>query len=139
MLAAKPDRERHRADVLELQGLRARLRHFEKDYAAGDISGRQLRAATETIESQVDEVNRRMAARMRHDALGDLGEAPDPGDAFAAASLDRQRALLTELVRVTIHRGKRGRPKGWSAGQPYSDLESIEVVPGPAFDGEADD
>ncbi|NHA01883.1 recombinase family protein [Nocardioides sp. W3-2-3] len=114
-------------DRLRTAELRNRLTVFEADYAAGDITGRQLREATQRIEAEVAVIAEREAARWRGSAFGDLLAAPDPAAAFDTATLDRQRAVLAALVTVTINRGRRGRPPGWVAGMPYTDLSSVVI------------
>lgn len=111
------------------ESLRARLAVFEADYAAGDINGRQLADATARVQADLDKVDAELAAKMRGTALGELADAPNPGEAFLAASLDRQRAILDALATVTIHPGRRGRPAGWRPGEPYVDLDSVIVAP----------
>lgn len=111
------------------ESLRARLAVFEADYAAGDINGRQLADATARVQAELDKVDAELAAKMRGTALGELADAPNPGEAFLAASLDRQRAILDALATVTIHPGRKGRPAGWQPGQPYVDLDSVIVAP----------
>lgn len=109
--------------------LRARLAVFEADYAAGDINGRQLAEATARVQAELTGVDAALAAKMRGTALGELAEAPNPGEAFLAATLDRQRAIVDALATVTIHPGRRGRPAGWKPGEPYVDLETVAVQP----------
>lgn len=48
----KPNRAASRA-IADVERLRLRLAEMEADYAAGHINGRQLQAATETIEEQI--------------------------------------------------------------------------------------
>ena len=109
--------------------LRARLAVFEADYASGDINGRQLADATARVQAELDKVGGDLAAKMRGTALGELVDAPNPGEAFLDATLDRQRAIVDALATVTIHPGRRGRPAGWKPGDPYVDLDSVAITP----------
>ncbi|NOV96810.1 recombinase family protein [Isoptericola halotolerans] len=113
----------------ESESLRARLSRFEADYAEGAISGRQLRAATERVEADLEAVNARLAGALRGDALGGVLGAASPGEAFLVAPLDVQRAVLDALAEVTINKGRKGRPRGWKPGEPYVDLETVEIKP----------
>jgi site-specific DNA recombinase len=110
------------------EALRARLAAFEADYAAGLITGRQLADATGKVGRDLDEINRQVAARSRGSALAEAALSSRPGAWFRVASLDRQRAILAALVTVTIHPGRRGRPKGWQPGEPYTDLASVQIT-----------
>lgn len=118
--AAKADRDR--ADEL-----RRKLALAEADYFAGNINGRQLRGVTESVEAELDAIAVRDAARLSTTTIGDVLAARDPGAAFDAAALDRQRAVIDTLLAVTIRKGRKGRPAGWTPGSPYVDLESVEI------------
>ncbi|GAA2172441.1 recombinase family protein [Agrococcus versicolor] len=91
----KADRARRRA-------LSARLADFERDYQAGDITGRQLRQATEKAEAEVAAIDGRLAAAMQQSASASLFGAHDPGAALLEAPVDVQRAILAALLVVTI-------------------------------------
>lgn len=116
-----------------LEALRSRLAVFESDYAAGDITGRQLREASERIQAEIDKADRRLAQQASRDALASVWGSDDPGAAYDASTLDRKRAIVADLLTVAVHPGTRGRPKGWKPGQPYSDVESIDIKPGRAY------
>ncbi|GAC1380146.1 MAG: recombinase family protein [Marmoricola sp.] len=118
--AAKVDRGR--ADEL-----RRKLAVAEADYFAGNINGRQLRGVTDSVEAELDAIAAREAARLSTATLGDVLSARDPGAAFDAATLDRQRAVIDTLIAVTIRKGRKGRPAGWTPGSPYVDLDSVEI------------
>lgn len=115
------------ADLTEVQALRNRQAAFEADYAAGDISGRQLREATERVQAEVDAVEKRIARRSQRNALASLASSSSPAAAFSAARLDTQRGVVDALIDVVINPGKRGRPVGWRPGMPYSDLGSVSI------------
>ena len=115
------------ADRERAQVLRQRLLVAEADYYAGDINAKQLHGATERLEGELQTIARREANRLSGAAFADLLSGPDPAAAFDAATLDRRRAILGLLLDVTISRGRRGRPKGWKPGEPYADLDSVEI------------
>lgn len=105
-----------------------RLAQFEADYAEGVITGRQLADATKRAEADLAEVDAVLARELRGSALGPVLAERKPGDAFRAAPLDVQRAVIGALVEVTVMPAKRGRPKGWKPGMPYTDLSTIKFT-----------
>lgn len=128
------DRLRPVADISEAttdrdhaQVLRQRLTVAEADYYEGLINGKQLREATERVEIELQAIAEREAGRFSGNMLGDVLAGADPAAAFDAATLDRQRAIVDLLLDVTIHRGRRGRPPGWKPGEPYADLDTVEI------------
>jgi site-specific DNA recombinase len=51
----------------------------------------------------------------------------DPAAAWAGMDLDRRRAVVAELMIITIQPAPKGRPKGWKPGQGYFDPAYVEV------------
>jgi DNA invertase Pin-like site-specific DNA recombinase len=96
--------DRLNAQVAELEN---RLRVFESDYDDGLIDGTRYRTAVEKANARLDEARRARAKLARPDSS--VLAAPDPVQAFDAASLDVQRATVDMLMRVTLLPGKRGR------------------------------
>jgi len=93
----------------ERERLRARLANFEADYAAGDITGRQLAAATARVQAELDAVDASLSHLADAGALASLASAPDPIAAWEAAPLDAQRAIVDALMTVTVEPVGRGR------------------------------
>ncbi len=93
----------------ERDNLRARLTNFERDYAAGDITGRQLREATEKVNAELDAVDARLRSMTPGGSgLDDVLAAPDPAEAFLGASLMSRRSVISALCEVRLRRGTRG-------------------------------
>ncbi|MDQ4213275.1 recombinase family protein [Microbacterium capsulatum] len=115
--------DRDRSDAL-----RARLRAVEADYAEGLVTGRQLRDATQRIEAELQQIMQREASRLSGSALGELVSSPDPVAVFDAAPLDKRQAIIALLMDVSIGAGGRGRPKGWTKGDPYADLTGVTIT-----------
>ena len=117
-----------KSEMDALGSLRRRLDGFEADYAAGDISGRQLREATERVNAEIEGIERSMAAKARGNVLAELAGEQGPSAAFERMPLDVKRAVLDMLLTVTIHPGSKGRPRGWRPGEPYTDLSTVEIL-----------
>lgn len=85
-------------------------------YAAGDITAKQLHAATERVSAEIVAVDARTAKGLRSSASSTILRADDPGRAFLDASIDVQRAVLATVLDVEIApAGKKGAP--WAASQ----------------------
>ncbi|AZS39970.1 hypothetical protein CVS54_01288 [Microbacterium oxydans] len=99
------------ADREERAKLSRRLDAFERDYAAGDITAKQLRAATERVSAEIEAVDARMAKALRSSASSTILRADDPGQAFMDAPIDVQRSVLATVLGVTIvPAAKKGAP-----------------------------
>ena len=76
---------------------------------------------------QVDALDQRLAASVTATALDGVA-GPHAADLWAALDLSRKRAILDVVMKVAIHRGRRGRPPGWRAGESYFDPQSVEIT-----------
>lgn len=100
-----PDVDQLRADA---SGLRERLEAVAVDYADGNVTAAQLRAATERIRARLTEVEAQLADAGRVDVLGDLIAAQDVAAAWDSLPLERRRAVVSTLMRVVLHPPGRG-------------------------------
>lgn len=91
----------------------ARLVGFERDYTNGDITGAQLRRATDKVTAELNEIDIRLTSGLRGSTASPILSANDPGVAFLEAPLDVQRAVLSVLMRVEIAPAA-GRGLAWS-------------------------
>lgn len=89
------DRERRRVLVISRE-------QTERDYDEDLIDARRYKAKSEKIESEIAEIDGRLALGMQQAATNPVLLAPDPGAAFLNAPVDVQRAVLREVVRVEI-------------------------------------
>lgn len=111
----------------ELTALRGRLDSLAGLFADGSIDARQMRGGSERLRARVTAVEAQLADAMSGSVLAGIADADDPGQAWQDSPLDRQRAVLKALARVTLHKSARGRPAGWSPGEPYLRTETIEI------------
>jgi DNA invertase Pin-like site-specific DNA recombinase len=95
--------------LAEAQRLRNRLDTIGADYDAGLIDGHRYRVATEKVNAELTDVQRRIAAASGTSAAAGVLTAADPAEAFRSASLMRQRAVIDALVKVTLFKTPRGR------------------------------
>jgi len=101
-------------------------------FAQGTIDAEQLAAGTKSIVADLEDVCGQLQAAYSGSALdgiasAPIASAPDPGAAFLAADLDRQRLVVDALIEVTLLPSGKGRPKGWEPGQPYFRTETVSI------------
>jgi len=107
--------------------LRHRLNQLAAVFAEGDIDAEQLAAGTRSLNTDLDRVRADIDAAYSGTVLDGLGNSPDPGAAWLDAPLDRKRAVLDALIRVTVHKTRGGRPAGWSPGESYFNPATVTV------------
>ena len=94
--------------LADAQRLRSRLDVIGADYDAGLIDGQRYRIATEKVQVELAEVERRIAEASGTSAAAGVLTADDPAQAFREASLMRRRAVVDALVEVTLTEAPRG-------------------------------
>ncbi|KRA11481.1 hypothetical protein ASD61_05220 [Leifsonia sp. Root60] len=92
----------------EANGARARLDALAVDFADGALTSSQLRAATSRLRDRLAAIEAELADAGRTDVLGPLVDAEDVAQAWNGLSVARQRAVITALMRVTLHPPGRG-------------------------------
>lgn len=102
----------------EANGLRTRLDQITKDYAAGDLSARQLKVATEVTEGKLADVESRMARIGSSNALMGVMSAPDPAAAWKALDdVNAQATVVKALAEIIVHSQPVGRRRPSEANQ----------------------
>jgi len=91
------------AEREERSAQEALLLRFERDYAEGNITGAQLRAATERATAKIAELDDQLAKAIQRTASSAILQSANPGEAFKRAPIDSQRAVVARLLRVTIN------------------------------------
>jgi DNA invertase Pin-like site-specific DNA recombinase len=95
-----------REDLAELRTeqstLRIRLDQLAEQFADGALSASQLRAGTERLRTRLADLEARMVHIDRAPLLADLVTAQDVRAAWEGVGLDRQRAVIDLLYRVTL-------------------------------------
>ena len=107
------DRDAPNLDELaaEANALRARLDELAIDFADGELTSSQLRAATGRLTTRLAETESAMASATSVRVFGDLPLGTDRvGEAFGQLDVDRRRAIIDTLLTATVMPvGKRGR------------------------------
>lgn len=93
----------------DASALRSRLDSLGADYAIGNLTGNQVRVATERIEASLAEADEKIAAIGRRNQLAGMLSSNDAARQFLDADLDVQRATVDALAVVTILPTYRGR------------------------------
>jgi DNA invertase Pin-like site-specific DNA recombinase len=89
--------------------LRARLAHIEEDYDAGNIDGHRYKVATEKVQAQLTEAQRRQARLSTGRAAASTLLSADPVTAFETAPLMIRRNVIDALCVVSLAPAPRGR------------------------------
>lgn len=116
----------------EANGLRGRLDQITKDYAAGDLTARQLNVATEATEEKLSVVEHRLARIGSSNALMGLMGSPDPGAAWLSLDVNAQATVVKALADVFIHKQALGRRPASANREKHKQwqenlIKSIEV------------
>lgn len=99
------DRDRARTARTEIEGMRARLKTAASMFARGEIDGEQLATMTASIREQIAEQEKEIAKHAPTPALEGFGRearASTVQEAWYAASIEIRRAVVQELMTVTL-------------------------------------
>lgn len=87
----------------EAAALRELLNEQTRLHARGVIDGEQLAAGSAEIRGRLDAVKATLAAASSRDPLAGIAGNPDAARIWAGLDLGRKRAILRELVTVTVY------------------------------------
>lgn len=87
----------------ETVALRELLDEQARLHARRVIDGRQLAAGTAEIRARLDEIDTVLLGASARDPLAGIAGNPDASAVWAGLDLGRKRAILRELVTVTLH------------------------------------
>lgn len=94
---------------LESEQIRRRLTDLAGLFAAGQIDVAQLAEGSETARAQLEGVTQQLARAATKDPLVPLVNAKDVRKVWKGMELDQKRAVLRELLDVTLRPPRRGR------------------------------
>jgi site-specific DNA recombinase len=110
--------------------LDAELEDWRRLAEAGEVSPPSFARAEKGILERLGDVDAVIGHANRGSVLAGIADAPDPAAAWRALTdLDRRRAIVAELVEVTILPARKGRPAGWRPGDSYFDPATVRVEP----------
>jgi len=107
----------------EASALRARMDELASLFATGTITVSQLGTGTTELTAALTVIEARIAVATMPSPLDGLVGSADVARVWLDLSLDRRRAVVDDLLTVTILPGKRGR----KAGGIYFDPESVRL------------
>jgi site-specific DNA recombinase len=113
------DREDLAALRVEQSTLRMRLDQLAEQFADGTLTAGQLKAGTERLRTRLADLEARMIHVDRAPLLADLVTAHDVRKAWEGIGLDRQRAVIDVIYKVTL------LPRG--PGRKPAELESVRM------------
>lgn len=92
----------------EAQAARSRLDSLAIEFADGELTASQLRAASERLKDRVAKLESYLADAGRVDVLGPLVSSSDVADTWLNLSVGHQRAVLDTLCEIRLHPIGRG-------------------------------
>lgn len=123
LLLPGPDAVDVGALQVESEQIRRRLTDLAALFGAGQIDMAQFAQGSDVARAQLDVVTKKLAASAKVDPLVPLVGAPDVRAAWKAMDLQQRRAVLRELMTVTVRPARTGRmPDGG-----YFDYDAIKV------------
>ncbi len=88
--------------------LRAQIAEAEADYDEGQITAARMNARIDRVNEKLGPLEEKLLGANTSRILDGLAGQPDAAERFAALPLDRRRAVIDTLARITIHT----QPKG---------------------------
>lgn len=120
-------------DVVGLEalaaGLRGRLDELAALFAAGDVTGSQLRTGSESMRAELAQVEAQLATAVRGSVFAGVVGAVDVAAAWKGLDLGRRRTIVHALLDVELRPSAMGRPAGWRPGESYFRPESVVITP----------
>lgn len=110
--------------------LRGKLDGYTEDYDADRITRQQMLDGTALTRKRLEKIEDKMAARARTSVLASLPlGTPEIEEQWPGYHLDKQRAIISAIMTVTVHPARRGRRPGFrpDSGESYFDEESISI------------
>lgn len=107
---------------IEKEAIREQLTELAGMYARRAITGAQLEAASADLRGQLADLEQRETDSSRGSTL--RGVTADRLDDY---DLDRRRAIIAELMTVTLMPSRRGRRPGWRPGESYFDPTTVAI------------
>jgi site-specific DNA recombinase len=110
----------------ELAAVRGELDDLAVLAGDGTLTVRQMSIASKALRERETHLEARLAEAARPSVLSPFASG-DPSAVWERLDLDRKRAVLAELMTVTVHPAPKGRPAGWQPGDRYFHAESIKL------------
>lgn len=101
--------------------LRGQLDELADAYGAGQVTMREWLRVKTPLAAELEGLEAELARIAAGSVLAGVADAPDPVAAFSAATIDRRRAIVTDLGQVFVNPGKRG------SGEPP--VKRVQWVP----------
>ncbi len=111
--------------------LRVKISEAGDLWEDGTFTAAEYKVRRGRLQSDLDEINWQLKVTSGRDPVAELPlGTPEVAKAWKALSLGNRRAILAELMTVTVLPSRRGRPHGYKAGsgEPYLDPDSVRVM-----------
>lgn len=114
---------------IEATSLETRIRTLGDLAESGDMGDVEYRTRRKRLQVALDEIAGKLKGAAKRDPLVGFAGNPNAGKIWPTFPLAIQRAILADVLRVTIlpvPRGQ-GRPKTWVKGEPYFNPDSVKL------------
>ena len=111
----------------EANALRSRISTLGDLVESGAMGASEYGTRRKRLETQLAEVTGKLNASARVDPLAGLAGNPDAPKIWDDLPLAARRAILRQVVTVTVEPSGSGRPAGWMPGQSYFQTDSIKI------------
>jgi hypothetical protein len=123
--AARPDLSNELRVAQEIREEQAAL---ARAVGEGRLTLEFAAIASEGLGRRLEAVEAKLAQPSEPDILSDLRAVRPSLAAFLELPADVRWQVIDKYFSVVIQPGRKGRPKGWQPGQPYADMETVEVT-----------
>jgi len=112
-------------------GLEARIAEAGDMWEAGEIDRAELVRRRTRMRAELARVRAQIVEAVATSPVEELITSGDVAGTWESWPIERRRAVLRKVLRVTVLPAPPGRPKGWRPGTPYfsSDHVDLEWVP----------
>lgn len=101
--APQPDAPDRDALIAQAETLRKREAQLGTEFADGELTAPQLRAANERLQEQLEQINQQLVASSKAPGLEALADAGDIRAVWDSLDLHRRRGVVKALVRVIVN------------------------------------
>jgi site-specific DNA recombinase len=105
---------------------RAKLDEANAMFLADEIDRAQLRDITARARQALAEIESSLADVARGSVYEGIAGRTDAADVWVGLTLERKRAIIDDLVTVTVHRGKRGGDSRTRSGEQFTSTVDVQ-------------
>ncbi|QFU87830.1 hypothetical protein YIM_48660 (plasmid) [Amycolatopsis sp. YIM 10] len=125
-LLPSADPDELRSAQAELTALGNRKKQLAALYGANEIDEQEWSEARASLTGALERAQAKVAELSAGSTLAGIADAPDPGRAFLASTVERRRAVITAVAVVSI---MPNNPKGYTREAGKIDPNRVDITP----------